>query len=105
MRLVLRLDLKLPSTTLPLWPRKLKQPRSSMRLGPHSKPNVRQQSLLLMLVSQLSVKPPWLLLMRLVQLVVSKSNRQLSMWSVARLKSQPVSVRTAGRCHVLLAAR
>jgi hypothetical protein len=33
-----------------------------------------------MLVSQLSVKPLWLLLMRLVQLVVRKSNRQLSKW-------------------------
>jgi hypothetical protein len=33
-----------------------------------------------MLVSQLSVKPPWLLLMRLEQLVVRKSNRQLSKW-------------------------
>jgi hypothetical protein len=33
-----------------------------------------------MLVSQLSVKPPWLLLKRLVQLVVRKSNRQLSKW-------------------------
>jgi hypothetical protein len=58
-----------------------------------------------MLVSQLSVKPPWLLLMRLVQLVVRKSNRQLSKWSVARLKSQLVSVQTAVRCHVLLPTR
>jgi hypothetical protein len=58
-----------------------------------------------MLVSQLSVKPPWLLLKRLVQLVVRKSNRQLSKWSVALLKSQPVSVQMAVQCHVLLPTR
>ena len=57
-------------------------------------------------LSALMLPPvPWLLLMRLVQLVVRKSNRQLSMWSVALLKSQPVSVQTAVQYHVLLPTR